>query len=374
MNAPSLMLALLMFGATAGTEPAPSYEDAHAMEAPALVAPVPPPVDADAPHIIVIDQLARLYAPVHFDHDLHVSMSNMDGGCANCHHDLGTSTVAATCVSCHPAEGAGATLSRPSLKGAYHRQCLGCHRDWSHENGCGFCHKEITDEAPTHGAPDPTDIVGIPHPRLEASPRYVYQTNHTPAPLVTFQHIDHVESFGLKCVDCHSGATCATCHGPKTEPRIINRAANCFPCHAQDKCIFCHDVSPRGRFDHAARTGWSLSPGHGTIVCSACHTGERPLSADVSDGCRACHATSNGFDHAKIGVALVGSHAYFDCTECHRGSDAAADVSCTGCHDDRSYPAYLPGKGSGDARAEATSMGTQSRSCLPVRVASERPH
>ena len=29
-----------------------------------------------------------------------------------------------------------ADLRMPNLKGAYHRQCLNCHRDWAHENEC----------------------------------------------------------------------------------------------------------------------------------------------------------------------------------------------------------------------------------------------
>lgn len=364
MNALALILALLL---GAPTDDPRAVENAPTGHAPPARDIVIAPEGDRGPDVLSIDELVHFYGPVRFDHKLHVSMSQMTGGCTNCHHDLGTSTVAAACKACHPAEGAGATLSRPSLKGSYHRQCLGCHRDWSHENGCGFCHREAAASLPTHGTPDPTDILGVSHPRMEAAPRYVYQTTYAPAPFVTFQHIDHVEIFGLRCVDCHRGASCAGCHGPDAVPRIVSRAQNCYGCHSEKRCVFCHDVSVRPRFNHAASTGWSLAPGHVGIACVDCHGTDHTMSAPPSAGCRACHGTDDGFDHGQIGVTLTGSHAYFDCVCCHRGSDAATSVSCAGCHADRSYPTYMPGQPLDGDTPEASVMPAGKRSVLPVR-------
>ena len=40
----------------------------------------------EGPDVVVIDQLADLYRPVVFAHQLHAGMANMNGGCKNCHH------------------------------------------------------------------------------------------------------------------------------------------------------------------------------------------------------------------------------------------------------------------------------------------------
>ena len=40
----------------------------------------------EGPEVVIIDQLADLYEPVVFNHNLHASMSMFSGGCANCHH------------------------------------------------------------------------------------------------------------------------------------------------------------------------------------------------------------------------------------------------------------------------------------------------
>ena len=46
-------------------------------------------------------------------------------------------------------------LRQPSLKGAYHRQCINCHLDWSHENACGFCHEQAPDKKAAGAKPAP---------------------------------------------------------------------------------------------------------------------------------------------------------------------------------------------------------------------------
>ena len=44
------------------------------------------------------------------------------------------------CSSCHESSRKREDVSIPDLKGAYHRQCMDCHREWSHETGCNSCH------------------------------------------------------------------------------------------------------------------------------------------------------------------------------------------------------------------------------------------
>ena len=78
--------------------------------------------------VVIIDRLAQFYGPVPFAHKIHADMSEISGGCTNCHHNPEQGGEIAACVTCHVPTNGGGTLAQPGLKGAYHRQCLGCHR------------------------------------------------------------------------------------------------------------------------------------------------------------------------------------------------------------------------------------------------------
>ena len=52
------------------------------------------------PDIIKIDNLVNKYQPVTFTHKTHAQMSEMSGGCANCHHYNTTGPILA-CADCH---------------------------------------------------------------------------------------------------------------------------------------------------------------------------------------------------------------------------------------------------------------------------------
>ena len=113
----------------------------------------------EGPDVIIIDQLANLYRPVAFAHKLHAGMAEMGGGCTLCHHYSENDGQIPPCRSCHEVDRKDADLRMPALKGAYHRQCTNCHRDWSHANACSFCHEEANGDA--EAVPhDPTDLYG----------------------------------------------------------------------------------------------------------------------------------------------------------------------------------------------------------------------
>jgi hypothetical protein len=119
----------------------------------------------DAPVSVTIDYLQELYEEVPFDHQTHSDMYD----CSSCHHHTaGTGTQNETCKKCHAASGATDDVScsgchkdkitpivpakkdtmdiniyhidKPSLKGALHLQCLGCHQSESGPTGCQECH------------------------------------------------------------------------------------------------------------------------------------------------------------------------------------------------------------------------------------------
>jgi len=119
----------------------------------------------DAPETITIDSLAKYYAPVEFDHLMHVGYAS----CEECHHHTTGVQVAdpnclrchantpeadeVSCAGCHAADRFDdkylSTLDdptiyhidKPGLKGAYHLNCIGCHVIIDGPTGCQDCHE-----------------------------------------------------------------------------------------------------------------------------------------------------------------------------------------------------------------------------------------
>jgi Class III cytochrome C family len=118
----------------------------------------------EAPDSISLDSLVQLYEKVNFDHAKHISLVK---DCAECHHHTtGTLVEDANCVRCHKNSGATAVVAckgchsiqtfsaealrgksrnayhvdKLSLKGAYHQNCMGCHKKTGGPTGCLDCH------------------------------------------------------------------------------------------------------------------------------------------------------------------------------------------------------------------------------------------
>ena len=98
----------------------------------------------DTPEAITLDILSKRYGPVEFSHGYHAEMI---GDCAYCHHHSPEGSTPA-CGECHEAitvyqyRGAQRETSI-GLKGAYHRQCLGCHQEMEIGLvGCIDCHEK----------------------------------------------------------------------------------------------------------------------------------------------------------------------------------------------------------------------------------------
>lgn len=294
----------------------------------------------DGPVVVMIGELANLYNPVPFAHELHATMSDMYGGCENCHHYSESGGAIPPCSECHDPQKEPVNLNMPSLQGAYHRQCMNCHLDWSHANACNFCHQEHHDDIAQVPA-DTTDIVGIKHPLIEATDSYFYDTSYDKGPVVTFHHTDHVDQFGLNCVDCHRGDSCGSCHDQlKTRKSRVQSMASCTECHAERGCKFCHDYERKPMFEHGLSTGWELGPYHAKLQCKQCH-GVPKVFQTPNTRCISCHSSweDGDFDHARAtGVAFNEDHEGMDCADCHLDSDFSVKPSCEGCHDDgRTY-------------------------------------
>ena len=119
------------------------------------------------PDAVVLDSLAEFYEPVQFNHAAHIDLA--EGKCAKCHHHTtGAVPLEPSCLQCHKGGLDGGVyacrdchsskrfeadylaaldgdrqryhLDKPGLKGAYHRNCLGCHTENGGPAGCQDCH------------------------------------------------------------------------------------------------------------------------------------------------------------------------------------------------------------------------------------------
>lgn len=303
---------------------------------------------SEAPDNMVLDKIADQYQGVNFDHKLHAGMSEMSEGCSTCHHFCPPGQIP-PCRTCHGGEANPQNLRQPGLKGAYHRQCLNCHREWSHETDCNVCHLPQAKYAKAAEKTDPTDIMGKSHPAIQAPQKRVYTTPYAKGPTVTFYHQEHIDLFGLRCVDCHQKENCSYCHDlkktPATRKTMEQVHALCSGCHGEDPCAKCHDRAERPAFSHAS-TGWSVGRFHAKLECRACHPTGRRISK-VNRECTSCHGGWNqeNFRHAVTGLQLDEVHAGADCADCHAQRRYTDKPTCAGCHDDaRDFKKVPPGK------------------------------
>ncbi|MDY6971595.1 MAG: cytochrome c3 family protein [Thermodesulfobacteriota bacterium] len=119
--------------------------------------------DEDIPEKVIIKELVDKYEGVEFPHRkiIHTLINNIKDNtlasyfhvekntpCRSCHHNSPGDVKPPRCVSCHGKPFDEADLLRPGMKGAYHQQCIGCHKAMGIEKpnatDCTECHKERT--------------------------------------------------------------------------------------------------------------------------------------------------------------------------------------------------------------------------------------
>lgn len=295
------------------------------------------------PDVVILDALEDLYVPVRFDHRKHAAMAGMSKGCGTCHHFTPPNAPHPACKSCHPAGETESDLAKPGLKGAYHRRCLGCHREWDRTTTCQICH-EKRKGGPLGGtatkACDHTHFVP-----LELKDLILFRTGFAPGDTVPFHHRNHSQRYERDCTECHRQEGCERCHveaGASPHPMSATEAASlhdtCFRCHDGERCKTCHGRDPNALFSHAD-TGWPLQAYHAPLPCRSCHGGPGAFRK-LDPRCATCHEKGLDmphFDHVATGTTLDGAHRAFDCDVCHtRGLGSPA--RCDGCHDDgRTY-------------------------------------
>ncbi|MDO5483541.1 MAG: cytochrome c3 family protein [Desulfovibrionaceae bacterium] len=118
------------------------------------------------PYKVVIGSLADQYQPNVFTHRRHVSSlmeaikddklaqafhNKPETLCAACHHRSPLSATPPRCGNCHSVNIDPANPERPTLKAAYHLQCMGCHDGMKvarpRKTDCATCHKPAPQRA-----------------------------------------------------------------------------------------------------------------------------------------------------------------------------------------------------------------------------------
>lgn len=298
----------------------------------------------DIPGIIQLDRIKNLYEPVIFDHQNHAKMGNMGKGCLECHHYSSPKDIS-PCWECHSDP---KTLAQPGLKGAYHRQCMGCHQNWSHSTACENCHKPINKDQNIQRNNTLQMTVSI-HSNIIKPSVKIYETSVRQGRIVTFYHNEHIDLFGLDCGSCHQKESCLNCHDNNLHTTITKSEEEihgiCNECHRKDDCNKCHDKSEKQPFKHDT-SKWGLGIYHDKLACEDCHiTGQR--IKDFSGDCENCHkfSDSNNFSHSVTGLELDEIHSEFSCEDCHINQQYHYSKDCGGCHDDnRSIENATPGK------------------------------
>jgi hypothetical protein len=316
---------------------------------------------ARGPSVVLLDELEDRFLPVPFDHAGHARMAKMTQGCVVCHHHTPENTEHPACQTCHEKSSKREDIHKPGLKGAYHRQCMSCHREWSGESQCDACHLPKTNRSlatTAASAPSAGDIVGRMHPPIPEPDTEIYRAFDLSKPggesKVIFRHREHVHRFGLNCVDCHQEDNCLRCHANGRQHvqqvrTVTDHHQPCARCHEvknETGCQRCHwsEGQPMPPpFDHAS-TGWTLNRHHAGLTCRTCH--EAVPFRRLDNDCTACHSWEPGeFEHGRLtGLVLNDSHAGIDCTDCHTKGNYEAAIRCTECHDeDIRYPESMPG-------------------------------
>ena len=295
-------------------------------------------------NINVVKSEKDIYQKVEFTHRLHAEMSNMAGGCVICHHYNPPGKVIA-CRECHENNRIRGDLNKPDLKGAYHRQCLTCHKTWTAQDDCNFCHlpNGVTKKSKTNIIKSSSV-----HKKIDAPTKLLFKSDGYKNSVVTFYHNDHSDVFNLECTKCHNSDACAKCHNTNLVKKNLNKTkidkhSICSSCHnVKTNCEYCHKETEAERFNHLKSAGFELKSYHSSLQCQKCHKNGKDYSG-LNKTCSNCHSTwDNNFNHGKTGLMLNEVHADLSCEDCH--DVVTMKISCSNCHDENFYPKNLPGK------------------------------
>ncbi len=259
--------------------------------------------------------------------------TELGGPCAACHDDMASNPPQA-CDRCHALPNEADDPARLGLKGAYHRQCIGCHERQRPPlfapTACSSCHHPwVPDHAPLvalDGRPAPqevtraclechpkvgTDLLGSAHWNWKGqSPTLVGYQHRTDISLslIVNNYCIAIGANQYACTACHIG------YGSRDDSFDLDDPTNI-------DCLICHDTT--GTYRKDLLQGGMPDP-ELDLVAIAKKVG-RPSRA----ACGACHFYSGGAPNAKhgdLGPSLAAPPTDLDM---HMGT---LDMRCQDCH------------------------------------------
>jgi octaheme c-type cytochrome (tetrathionate reductase family) len=266
--------------------------------------------------------------------ELHASMDvKLGGPCSACHDDMAENPPQ-RCGHCHGLPNEPDAPARIGLKGAYHRQCIGCHerqlQPASAPTDCAACHHPWT---PDHG--------GLAVVRAKPAPQEVTRTCLTCHPKVghdvlktahwnwkgyspTVKGYEHRIDLSLtmmvnnSCIAIGSNMEeCAACHigyGWVDSKFDFTNSDNV-------DCLVCHDTSGSYRKD----------PGKGGLPISSLDLAAvaRKVGRPSRQTCGSCHFQSGGASYTKHGDLEPELASPPPELDVHMGT---LDMRCQACH------------------------------------------
>ena len=82
-------------------------------------------LQAAEPTKVTIEHIKKLFGPVVFDHKKHAAKDGLKIDCITCHHEMKEGKAVKGCQTCHGEAAKGKVVS---LKDAYHKVCMDCHK------------------------------------------------------------------------------------------------------------------------------------------------------------------------------------------------------------------------------------------------------
>jgi octaheme c-type cytochrome (tetrathionate reductase family) len=266
--------------------------------------------------------------------EMHSAMEiKLGGPCSSCHDNM-EGHEPQSCARCHGLPNEGDSPSRIGLKGAYHRQCVGCHesqeKPTSAPTACAACHHPWT--------PDHSTLMSL---KEEASPQDVTRACLECHPGVgqdllktahwnwkgsspTLAGYEHRTDISLRlmvnnyCIAIGSNVQqCMSCHigyGGVDDKYDFNNPANI-------DCLVCHDTTGTYKKD-PNRSGFP-DPSVDLVEVS------RKVGRPSRRACGSCHFYSGGAPNAKHGDLEPALAEPNPAADLHMGT---LNMRCQDCH------------------------------------------
>ncbi|MBZ5496337.1 MAG: Ni/Fe-hydrogenase cytochrome b subunit [Acidobacteriia bacterium] len=266
--------------------------------------------------------------------EMHAAMDiKMGGPCSACHDDMAPNPPQ-SCNRCHGLSNEPDDPSRIGLKGAYHRQCIGCHerqlKPASAPTECASCHHPWTPDhsilASFKGKPSPQevtrtclschakvgqDLLKTAHWNWKGYSPTLAGYEHRTDISLTLMVNNYCVAIGSnvqQCMSCHIGYGGVDKRFDFTDPANID-------------CLVCHDTT--GTYRKDPLKGGFPDPSLDLIAIA------QKVGRPSRQTCGSCHFESGGATNAKHGDLEPALATPNTSSDLHMGS---LNMRCQDCH------------------------------------------